>query len=290
MKLAVFGNPIAHSRSPQIHQAFAAQYGKTVDYTRIEVEPGTFTECFTRFQLAGGIGANITVPLKELALQQCDLLSPRAEQAGAVNTLILRDQQWLGHNTDGDGLVADLLRYKLKLQDARVLLVGAGGAVRGVIGPLIDAGVQQLHIANRTGSKAEALALQWQPQLTKAPRAEERRNETEQQPVTSISGGDLQSAVGAWNLVINGTASGLSEMRPELPENILVNQPFCYDMVYGSKLPPFSIWAQAHGCAVADGLGMLVEQAALSYFQWTGDVPNTQAVLDLMRSELQHGK
>lgn len=289
MKLAVFGSPIAHSRSPQIHQAFAAQHGRQIEYTRILAEPESFPAIFARFQVAGGVGANVTVPLKELALQLCDQLSSRAEQAGAVNTLIKQGELWLGHNTDGDGLVADLLRHGLSLQNARVLLVGAGGAIRGVLGPFIDAGCEHIHIVNRTASKAEALAHAWQTRVASYVGATESVATSKLAP-PKITGGGLPTATGEWDIIINGTSSGLSSQRPELPEGALQQHPFCYDMVYGSELPPFLLWAQAHNCAIADGLGMLVEQAALSYFQWTGDVPNTQAVLDSMRSDLTGGE
>ena len=286
MKLAVFGSPIAHSRSPQIHEAFAAQHGRQIEYARILAEPESFPVIFARFQVASGVGANVTVPLKELALQLCDQLSPRAEQAGAVNTLIKQGERWLGHNTDGDGLVADLLRHGLKLQRARVLLVGAGGAIRGVLGPFVDAGCKHIHIVNRTANKATALAREWQTRLT----ANAGAAELAATFTPSITGGGLLTAAGEWDIIINGTSSGLSNQRPELPAGALQQRPFCYDMVYGNQLPPFLNWAQAHNCAIADGLGMLVEQAALSYFQWTGDVPNTQAVLDSMRSNLTRGE
>ncbi|RUO35552.1 shikimate dehydrogenase [Aliidiomarina shirensis] len=285
MKLAVFGSPIAHSRSPEIHQAFAMQHGRTIEYARILASPEQFAECFQAFVANGGVGANVTVPLKEQALSLCSTLSSRATQAQAVNTLILRDGEWLGHNTDGDGLEADLLRLGMKLRGARVLVLGAGGAVRGIIGPMLDAEVAHLHIANRTEAKAQNLVSEWQQRLA---------GELEMKPKvfsTLLSAGGLSSAAGSaengsWDIVINATSSGLTQERPEIPEATLANKPFCYDMVYGSKPTAFMQWAEERGCAVSDGLGMLIEQAALSYFQWFGDIPDTKVVLDSVRSQL----
>lgn len=280
MKLAVFGSPIAHSRSPEIHQAFAAQNGRTIEYERILALPEEFAERFATFVAEGGVGANVTVPLKEKALTLCSQLSPRAEQAQAVNTLILRDGEWLGHNTDGDGLEADLLRLGLKLRGARVLILGAGGAARGVIGPMLDAEVAHLHIANRTETKSQKLVSEWQQRLA---------GEFSEKPkvfFTLISAGDLNSAAGQWDIIINATSSGLSQERPDIPATSLASKPFCYDMVYGREPTAFMQWAEENGCRVADGLGMLIEQAALSYFQWVGDIPDTKLVLDSVRSQL----
>ena len=264
MKLAVFGSPISHSRSPDIHQAFAAQNGKQVDYQKILAEPNHFVTALTSFQQAGGVGANVTVPLKELAFSLCSELSERAQQAGAVNTLIYLPERnsWRGDNTDGAGLVADLQRLQVPITNARVLILGAGGAVRGVIGPLLQAGVAALHIANRTEVKAQALAID------------------------KVTASSLLAVGGTWDVIINGTSSGLQQQRPDISPSLLANQPFCYDMVYGGQLTPFLAWAKAHSCPVADGLGMLVEQAALSYQQWTGDKPQTAPVLDLLRTKL----
>lgn len=285
MKLAVFGSPIAHSRSPEIHQAFAAQFGRTIEYQRILASPEQFSERFAEFVASGGVGANVTVPLKEHALSFCAKLSPRAEQAQAVNTLIHRNNEWLGHNTDGDGLVADLLRLGVKLRGARALVLGAGGAVRGIIGPMLDAEVAHLHIANRTEVKAQKLLVEWQQRLA---------GELEITPkvfYTLLTAGDLNSAAGSsgngqWDIIINATSTGLTQERPDIPDASLANKPFCYDMVYGNQPTPFMLWAENHGCAVADGLGMLIEQAALSYFQWAGDIPDTKVVLDSVRSQL----
>ncbi|RUO23163.1 shikimate dehydrogenase [Aliidiomarina iranensis] len=280
MKLAVFGSPIAHSRSPEIHQAFAEQTGREIQYERILASPEEFSERFAQFAAAEGVGANVTVPLKELALGFSKRLSPRAEQAQAVNTLIFRDGEWLGHNTDGDGLVADLFRFGQALRGARVLLIGAGGAARGVIGPMLDAEVAHLHIANRSGTKAENLVAEWQQRLAGQHHAQAKVF------FTLLSAGDLASANGQWDIVINATSSSLTDERPAVTEATLANTPFCYDMGYGKQPTAFMQWAKANHCAVADGLGMLVEQAALSYFQWTGDIPDTQVVLDSLRSRL----
>ncbi|MCH8501002.1 MAG: shikimate dehydrogenase [Aliidiomarina sp.] len=269
MKLAVFGYPIEHSLSPQIHTAFAAQFGRRLEYQRILAAPEQFSQRLAEFVASGGVGANVTVPLKEQVLSFCTTLSERAEQAGAVNTLILREGRWLGDNTDGLGLVRDLLRLGVKLAGARILIIGAGGAVRGVLGPLLAAQAQVIHVVNRTVARAQQLADEF----------------------AGVTAGDYDSALQdePWDLIIHASAASLYGELPPLSEKILHGAPFCYDMVYGAQPTVFLQWAQQSGCKVADGLGMLVEQAALSYQAWTGEQPQTELVLNELRRQLETG-
>lgn len=269
MKLAVFGYPIEHSLSPQIHTAFAAQSGRQLEYQRILAAPEHFSQRFAEFVASGGVGANVTVPLKEQAVFLCDALSERAEQAGAVNTLIFREGGWLGDNTDGLGLVRDLQRLGVRIADARVLIIGAGGAVRGILGPLLAAQAQVIHLVNRTETRAQQLAAEF----------------------SGVTAGDYESAVqnDPWDLIIQASAASLHGELPPLSENILHGAPFCYDMVYGAQPTVFLQWAEQSGCKIADGLGMLVEQAALSYQAWTGEQPQTELVLNELRRQLETG-
>lgn len=261
--LAVFGDPIAHSRSPEIHRAFGRQAQLNVEYRKIRTNPELFPTRLTEFQIGGGFGANVTVPLKERAAGLCASMTGRAEQAGAVNTLIWQGQGWHGDNTDGAGLVLDLRRLGIRLTGARVLLVGAGGAARGVLDPLITAGVRQIHIVNRTAARAVALAGNSSGGTT---------------------GGDFASAgQEPVDLVIQATSAGLQQTAPPLPEALWQQQPFCYDMQYGTELSPFLQKARSLGCAYADGLGMLVGQAAVSFHLWTGFQPHLLPVLQSLR-------
>lgn len=269
MKLAVFGYPIEHSLSPQIHLAFAEQSGRRLEYQRILAAPEHFSHRFAEFAASGGVGANVTVPLKEQVVSMCDALSERAQQAGAVNTLIYREGRWLGDNTDGLGLVRDLQRQGANVAGARILIIGAGGAVRGILGPLLAAQAQAIHVVNRTAARAHQLAAEF----------------------SGVTAGDYDSAVqdDAWDLIIQASAASLQGELPPLSENILHGAPFCYDMVYGAQPTVFLQWAQQFGCKIADGLGMLVEQAALSYQAWTGEQPQTEPVLNELRRQLETG-
>ncbi len=276
IKLAVFGDPIGHSLSPIIHTEFAQQAGIKVDYTRIQVSAEEFAERFAEFVSDGGIGANITLPLKELALEVADELTATAIQAGAVNTLLKNNSRWLGTNTDGLGLVTDIERHQVSLEGAKVLLLGAGGAARGVVPALLSAKVASIHVANRTPERAEALI---QHALTFA--------------VESQSGSLLLTAGGLnalprtpFTVVINATSSSLHGEELFLPERILKRQPFSYDMVYGEKPTAFLQWAQRNNCPVADGLGMLVGQAAESFRLWTGVAPDVRPTLAALRNRL----
>lgn len=268
---AVFGNPIKHSRSPQIHAAFAEQTGQALHYRAHKVELGRFAEVASEFFRNGGRGLNITVPFKIDAFEFADELSGRARRAGAVNTLALgEDGRIYGDNTDGVGMVRDIndnLGWPIAGQ--RILVLGAGGAVRGVLGPLLKQRPEELVIANRTPEKAEALADLF----------------AELGPVS----GEPFEALGErqFDLVINGTSASLSGDLPPLPSQILSNEACVYDMMYGPEPTPFMRWAAGEAAwAVSDGLGMLVEQAAESFCIWRGLRPDTRPVIDAIRHSL----
>lgn len=270
---AVVGNPIAHSRSPEIHHAFAKSLGMTLRYERILASTNDFTDHVRGFFSQGGKGLNITVPFKENAFKMAQKTSPRATLAGAVNTLWLEDGILHGCNTDGIGLVKDIERLGFNLNNKRVLLLGAGGAAKGVILPLLEAGVAHLRIVNRTASKATDLLSQVQaaaPSLN-----------------AKIESGDLSDIDGEWDIVINATSTGLQQISPILKPINYASHSLAYDMVYGAEPTPFLSEAKEQGASLcADGLGMLVEQAAQSFFIWHGVEPNSAPILTLLRSQL----
>lgn len=271
-RYAVFGNPIAHSKSPQIHQAFAAQRGETLVYERIAAPLDGFAAAVADFFAHGGAGANVTVPFKEQAFALCAERTARAELAGAVNTLWQQDGQLHGDNTDGAGLLADIRdNLHWPVANRRVLILGAGGAVRGVLGPLLAAAPASLMIANRTPEKAHALA-----DLAK-------QYKTANHNTPPVAGCGYDQLHGEYDLVINGTSAGLSGAMPDLPDTLLTASGQAYDMVYGSEPTAFLRWAAAHGAATADGLGMLVEQAAEAFTQWHGWRPTTPPVITTLR-------
>ena len=279
-RYAVIGNPIAHSRSPQIHAMFAEQTGKPLRYDRLLAPVDGFADAVAAFVAEGGLGLNVTVPFKlDAYALAAGRLSSRARLAGAVNTLSWRDGAWHGCNTDGVGLVSDLLRLGVRLTGASVLLVGAGGAARGVLQPLAEAGCGRIHIVNRTASKAEELAASWR--------------DSGVSPQTAVTGGSLADAAqaGGWNLVINATASGLQNAAPDLPPGLYAAGAAAYDMMYGARPTAFMRQAEADGAALtADGLGMLVGQAAESFYIWHGVRPDPAPVLVALREALQAGQ
>ncbi|MEW8499221.1 MAG: shikimate dehydrogenase, partial [Candidatus Thiodiazotropha taylori] len=263
-KYAVIGNPIAHSKSPEIHTAFANQTGEALTYERILGDKQNFAADVRRFMAEGGQGLNVTVPFKEEAWRLADELSDRAHTAGAVNTLIRLDKNLLrGDNTDGVGLVRDLtVNQGFRMADKRILMLGAGGAVRGVMRPLLEQKPKRIIIANRTASKAYALASV----LTS---------------YGQVAGCGLEELQGMqFDLIINGTAAGLDGEVPNIPDDVLSKGGWCYDMLYSNQATPFQIWARAHHAARSlDGLGMLVEQAAESFYLWRGRRPDTEPVI-----------
>jgi len=262
-RYAVFGHPIAHSKSPQIHTAFARQTGQDMRYEAILAPLDGFAASVAQFIAAGGRGANVTVPFKEEAFKLASRLSPRAQRAGAVNTLVFDADGILGDNTDGAGLVADLTRnLRCTLADQRVLLLGAGGAARGVIGPLLDQRPTALVVANRTVRRAEELA----ELFGRGVRA------------CGLDALDTPS-----DLVVNATAASLAGDLPPLSPRVFTADTLAYDMMYGRDTP-FLGFARAHGAATADGLGMLVEQAAEAFHLWRGVRPDTAPVIANLRT------
>ncbi|SFU68841.1 shikimate dehydrogenase [Halomonas korlensis] len=272
-RYCVFGHPIGHSKSPSIHAAFAEQTGEAIEYTAIEAPLDDFCGAWQRFVAAGGRGANVTVPFKEDAFRCCDVLSTRARRAGAVNTLVLSgngkssDFKVHGDTTDGVGLVRDLVRHGVALEGARILVLGAGGAVRGVLEPLLAQAPQSLQVANRTAAKAEALAHDFSD-------------------LGAIIGSGFEDVQGPFDLVINGTSASLSGELPPLPDTLFSPSAGAYDMMYGAEPTVFLRWAAARGAGTMDGLGMLVEQAAESFFQWRGKRSDTAPVLERLRRSL----
>jgi shikimate dehydrogenase len=263
---AVIGNPIAHSKSPAIHAAFARQTGQRMDYGRILGSLEDFPGNVRAFVADGGRGLNVTVPFKQEAWALLADRSERAEAAGAVNTIIVLDDGRLrGDNTDGVGLVRDLtVNQGFDFEGKRVLLLGAGGAARGVLGALLEAGPGSLTIANRTVAKAQELAA------------------TAAGEVHSCGFDQLTGR--RFDLIVNATSSGLHGEVPPLPEGLLAAGGWVYDMVYGDAPTPFCRWGEAQGAArCLDGLGMLVEQAAESFRLWRGVRPDTQPVIAMLR-------
>lgn len=269
-RYVVVGNPIAHSKSPLIHAAFAAQTGQNISYDRLLAPLDGFVTAVEAFRDSGGKGLNVTVPFKQEAWQFCHHLSERAKQAKAVNTIQFRDGQAFGDNTDGVGLCRDIchnLQYPLKAK--RILLLGAGGAARGVILPLLAEQPASLTIANRTANKAQQLAEQF----------------AEFGPIKAC--GYEALAGGQFDVIINATSASLSDVLPPLPAGCFVAGSLAYDMMYGKGLTPFLLFAQQQGAAhLADGLGMLVEQAAEAFLLWRGVRPETTVVMAQLRAAL----
>ena len=265
-RYAVFGNPIAHSKSPLIHRMFAEQTGQRMRYERIEAPLEGFGEAVAAFRKAGGRGANVTVPFKEQAWQLAERHSDRAARARAVNTLVF-DGRIYGDNTDGVGLVRDLtVNHGQPITGRNVLVLGAGGAARGVLPSLAAEAPAALVLANRTPDRAEALAAELADLF----------------PVAASSFGALPGR--HFDLVVNATSAGLRGEVPPLPQDLLGEGAACYDLVYSDRPTPFVEWARAHGAALAvDGLGMLVEQAAESFFLWRGVRPDTAPVVAALR-------
>lgn len=266
---SVMGNPIGHSKSPQIHNAFAAQTRQDLLYTAQLVEKDGFAEAADKFFRHGGAGLNITVPFKEDAWRYANEFSERAKRAQAVNTLKrLDDGTIYADNTDGVGLVRDLtVNHGIELAGKRILLLGAGGAVRGVLQPLLEQQPAELVIANRTVSKAEALAADFAD-------------------LGKVSASTFEALNGTFDVVINGTSASLGGDVPPVPAAVLTAATVCYDMMYGSGVTVFNQWAHNQGVQnTIDGLGMLVEQAAEAFTLWRGVRPDTGNVMRVLRSE-----
>ncbi|MEI8574462.1 shikimate dehydrogenase [Methylomonas sp. LW13] len=267
---AVFGQPISHSKSPRIHKLFAEQTGQLMDYRAQEVPAETFAAATSRFFADGGKGLNCTVPLKELAWQYADQLTERARQAKAVNTLFRQaDDIILGDNTDGIGLLNDLtINHGITLKDAEILILGAGGATRGIVPPLLEQQPSGLVIVNRNVSKAHAIAEDFA--ALGAVHACDYANLKDRQ----------------FDLIINATSASLSGDLPPLPAALLKAGGSCYDLAYANQATAFVTWGLANKAAHSlDGLGMLVEQAAEAFFIWRGVRPQTSQVIGLLNAE-----
>ena len=269
-RYCVIGNPVAHSRSPAIHARFAAQCHQDLSYEAILVPLDGFAAAVGDFAAAGGKGANVTLPFKEEAFGLCSRRSARAERAGAVNTLAFGRNEIFGDNTDGAGLVRDIeVNLGFPLAGRRVLLLGAGGAARGVIAPLLERQPAGLFIANRSGDKAETLAGQFSDLAT-------------------VNAGNFaKTASRTFDVVINATSASLSGATLPLPAGIFASGSLAYDMMYGKGETPFLALAREQGAArLADGLGILVEQAAEAFFVWRGVRPDSAQVLAELREQL----
>ncbi len=270
-RYAVFGNPIKHSRSPVIHRLFAEQTGQTLEYSAELVALDSFNQAVKSFARSGGKGLNITVPFKQNAFEFATALSKRAQQAGAVNTLIIDDADYYGDNTDGVGLQRDLTNnHQQTLQDKRILILGAGGASRGALGALLTEKPAQITIANRTVEKAINLA-----------KAFSAHGKTQ--------GCGYDDLTQSYDIIINATAASLQGELPPLSASLLNKNSFCYDMMYAKAPTVFMQWAQGNRVTennIADGLGMLVEQAAESFYLWRDIKPETRPVIDAVRALL----
>jgi shikimate dehydrogenase len=267
-RYAVMGNPVAHSKSPRIHRMFAHQLGHQIEYTAIRVDTDGFAQAVRQFRAEGGRGLNVTVPFKLEAFRLADHLSDRARLAGAVNTLRFEpDGRIFGDNTDGAGLVHDIeINLDVQLRGRRILILGAGGAARGVLGPVLKHHPAKVVIANRTVSKAKELADQFR----------------EHGPIEACGYPELKGR--HFDIVINATSASLKGEVPPLPETLFTRGALAYDMMYGDKPTAFLDWALLHGAdRAADGLGMLVEQAAESYLLWHGVRPETKHVIAALR-------
>lgn len=269
-RYAVIGNPVAHSQSPQIHAEFARQTGQDMVYERLLAPLDEFRKTAKRFFLEGGKGLNITVPFKREAWDMVGSHAGGARDAVAVNTIRAEDDKLVGHNTDGIGLVNDIQRnLGFTIQGRRVLLMGAGGASYGVMQPLLEQRPDQLAVANRTLDKAVSLVRHFQQIGQLAP-----------QGITAQAYSGLTGV--QFDLVINATSAGLNGEMPPLPEGIFAPGALAYDMVYGRDTP-FMAFARNEGARAVDGLGMLVEQAAESFFIWRGVRPQTAPVIKKLR-------
>ncbi len=268
-RYAVIGNPIAHSKSPQIHTAFAKQTGQDISYEAILAPLDDFKHALQSSIYAGFKGVNITVPFKFEAFARCDILSERAKSAGAANTLTFKSGEIIGDNTDGVGLVNDIkINIKHPIEGSRILVLGAGGAAQGVLLPLLNEHPKSIVIANRT--------------LVKAQQMTEKLGDKAIVHVSTFAS-TYESLQGQFDVIINATSTGLSDIALPISDAIFAKNCLAYDMMYGRETP-FMAQARAAGAQVADGLGMLVEQAAEAFFVWRGVRPQTAPVISQLRT------
>ena len=267
-RYGVMGYPVSHSRSPVIHRLFALQTGQNIQYELLHVAPDKLETAVRQFQRTGGKGLNVTVPHKSAVTNLVDLISERASTAGAVNTLVFRGSEIHGDNTDGIGLLRDLnVNQGLNLEGINILVLGAGGATRGIVGPLLEMQPKSLRIANRSVDKAEIIA-----------------DHFERYGPISACGFDNVTVDEPFDLVINATSAGIKGDVPPYPAKAIGKKTFCYDLSYGLSPTPFSEWARDQGAARSImGWGMLVEQAAESFEIWRGVRPDTAPVLKQMQ-------
>ena len=265
-RYAVLGNPVAHSQSPFIHAEFARQTGQSVDYTRVLCAMDGFPDAVRSFAASGARGVNVTMPFKFQAAALAAVVTPRATLAQAANVLRFDADGWLADNTDGIGLQRDVeINAGRPLRGQRVLLVGAGGAAAGVLGPLLQAGPAALQVVNRTPDKAHALVR--------------RHAALADACGVALSAGGLGDADAAFDVVLNGSTSSLGGLAAPVPDHVLKAGTLALDLMYGPAAKPFMAWAAALGATPRDGLGMLVEQAAEAFFLWRGVRPETAPVL-----------
>ena len=268
-RYAVFGDPINHSKSPVIHHHFAEQTGQKLHYSAQQVSAEQFNTQLNDFFKQGGKGINCTVPLKEIACQAVDHLTHRAQHAKAVNTIIQQtDGSLLGDNTDGVGLVLDLTQnHQVSLKAGNILILGAGGATRGILAPLLAQTPQQIVIANRTPSKAQQLALEF----------------THTVPIIGCGFSEIPGQ--EFDLILNATSASLSNQLPPLPDGLLNSHTTCYDLAYSNKATPFVLWSQQFTDKSLDGLGMLIEQAAEAFYLWRGIRPVTRPIIEALAND-----
>ena len=267
-RYAVIGFPVKHSLSPFIHGMFAKQTEQNMSYRMLEIAAQNLDEDVKKFFLTGGKGLNVTIPHKQAIVPLCKFRTSRVERARAANTLVLQDNGLvLGDNTDGVGLVADLRKMGFELQGKRLLLLGAGGAARGALGPLLEQSPSLIHILNRDAVKAQSLADEFND-------------------LGELAGDGFDAADGtAYDLIINATAASLQGKMPPIASTTVGRHTLCYDMAYGKEDTPFTSWAKEHRAAAAElGWGMLVEQAAESFYLWRGVRPDTAPVLKAVKS------
>ncbi len=266
---AVFGNPISHSKSPLVHGLFAKQFGINLEYRAVQIDVGGFEQAVSGFQASGGNGINVTIPFKFNAYKLVDQLTERAKVAGAVNTVVF-GEVIKGDNTDGVGLVTDIeTNCGVQLKGRSILIVGAGGATRGIIGPILDRSPMATTIANRTKDKAMELALTFSK-------------------FGPVSGCGLDEVSGqSYDIVINATSTELTGSLPAISAHVFRRAELVYDLMYGAERTLFMKWGQKNGARrVSDGLGMLVEQAAESFYIWHGQFPETDSVIETVREKL----
>lgn len=273
-RYAVIGQPISHSKSPAIHTLFARQTTQDLRYEAIEIAPAALAAELQRLHGEGLRGSNVTLPHKQAVAKLCESVSDRAQLAGAVNTLLRTDSGWIGDNTDGEGFVLDLARLGIGLTGRRVLVLGAGGAARGILAPILAARPAQLVVSNRNPWKPEELAELFKPVGPIVPRTH------------------LALKGDRYDVVINATSAGHAGGLPMLPGRLLADGGDCYDLSYGDASVPFCQWARGQGASRSeDGLGMLVEQAASSFAIWRGLRPETAPVLKELRRQMRgHGE